>query len=140
MKVFIAKLETELEIDFEALPQVSKDFIINYGIKQKLNDCVANPEFKKGEKGTKDRIDDMVLALMEGTITQRAAGVIARDPLTTMAMQIAREALRTKGVKRTKDNAEAFNQKVLELSKHPRVIAIANERLASLADIELPVI
>lgn len=45
-KVSIKKLEQSVDVDFEALPDVSRNFIINYGLKQVLNDAHSSCVWK----------------------------------------------------------------------------------------------
>jgi hypothetical protein len=46
--VFIAKAKTSINVDFDNLPEQTKDYLIRYGLKQVLNDCLSS--FKYLEK------------------------------------------------------------------------------------------
>lgn len=72
----ISKAGKSIEVDFDSLPQVSKDFIIQYGLKQKLNDKGAGETIKElgaEEAGSRAWIlaNQIVDGFKEGKITVR---------------------------------------------------------------------
>lgn len=119
--ITINKTGTTLETgDF---PQVSRDFIFNYGLRQILNDCHASIQRKdfvvgpEGEDGcypdektaqaayvaaVDDRVKAKLAALESGDLsTRRASGPV--DPVARETLVIAKEeirlALQRKGIK-----------------------------------------
>ena len=44
--IYISKADKVLSVDFDSLPEVSKRFIIEYGLKQKLNDAGSSATVK----------------------------------------------------------------------------------------------
>ena len=117
--ITINKTGTTLETgDF---PQVSRDFIFNYGLRQILNDCHASIQRKDFVVGDKDgeyaddaaaqaayvqavnaRVKAKLAALESGDLsTRRASGPV--DPVARETLVIAKEeirlALQRKGIK-----------------------------------------
>jgi len=75
--ISIASSETTIPVNWDAMPEASKRYIIAYGLKQRLNDAGAS--FKKDEEGSLEKklaAAQVVLeGLMEGNITVRQAAV-----------------------------------------------------------------
>jgi len=71
----IASSQETLKVDWDAMPDNAKQYIIAYGLKQRLNDAGAS--FKKDEEGSLEKklmAAQVVLdALMEGNVTVRQA-------------------------------------------------------------------
>lgn len=68
--ILISKADKTLPIDWDAMPDVAKRHIIEYGLRQKLND--AGSQFKKGEENFAENAlgaaENVLAALMEGRI------------------------------------------------------------------------
>lgn len=78
MQVYISKADQFIDVDWNAMPQNAKDFIIAYGLKQKLNDKGASATVKElGPKEAGEQAlamaETIVSALMEGKVTVREA-------------------------------------------------------------------
>lgn len=74
----ISKAKNSLSVNWDAMPQNAKDYIIQYGLKQKLNDCYAtsvigadNPAEVAMSEASK-----MLENLMAGNITLRSAASV----------------------------------------------------------------
>lgn len=67
--VQIAKTQQTLNIDFATLPEASQKYIIQYGLKQCLND--SHSAFKDVEEA-KGQVEAKLEALQNGTVTLRA--------------------------------------------------------------------
>lgn len=132
MKVFISKLGTEVEIDFDALPDASKSYVIAYGLRQSLNDCLA-PKELTGE-AAEARLADRIAALGDGTIGSRQSAT-PRDPVAAKALEIARGLLRKKFAR--KADPEAFDAKALELSQHDKIVTAAKKALEATAGLAI---
>jgi len=63
MEIYIPKNETTHNVDVDKLPDVSKDFIFEYGMRQLLNDC--HSQIKKDEEGASDLVNGAVEAKLE---------------------------------------------------------------------------
>ena len=88
--VQIRKINTQVEVDFDALPETSKCFVIDYGLKQLLNDAVAS---KDDKLEIADTVDRKLTALVDGSVRISSAGR-ASNPLAKAAMDYAREVVR----------------------------------------------
>lgn len=89
LTITIAKANTQLEVDFEALPEASRAYIINYGLTQCLNDAAASipkDDAKVGEL-TMAKVGKKMDALVSGTV--RVAGVRVGDPIKARAIELA---------------------------------------------------
>ena len=102
--ITIAKTGQSIEIDFAALPANSQDFIINYGLRQILNDCHSSLTIKgwEGDKADFDKavmeaVEEKFGAIMSGDLTIRGTGeprIV--DPVEKEVRAIARAEIETK--------------------------------------------
>ena len=88
--VQIRKINAQVEVDFDALPETSKAFVIDYGLKQLLNDSVAS---KDDKLEIADTVDRKLAALVDGSVRISSTGR-ASNPLAKAAMDYAREVVR----------------------------------------------
>lgn len=89
---------TVAEIDFDTLPQASKEFIINYGLKQYLNDgaAVGKDECESEDERNQlkaDRVADRVTKLKDGTMSIRG-GTRVTDPVAKIKRDLALDILK----------------------------------------------
>jgi hypothetical protein len=80
--ITIAKTSQNFAIDFDTLPESSKNYIIGYGLKQCLNDC--HSAFKDVAEA-KDIVQSKVDALLSGQCSLKSSGA------TRVANPIERE-------------------------------------------------
>lgn len=78
MNILIKKANKTLSIDWDAMPQNAKNFIIEYGLRQKLNDAGASATIKElgSDEAGKQAFayaENMLAALMSGSIAVRSA-------------------------------------------------------------------
>lgn len=94
----IAKSDRNVDVDFEALPAVSREYIIKYGLTQALNDAAAPINAKDANCAANAwaLVQKRVEKLMAGTIGMRES-----DPVRAEAMNLARRALSAKGFEGT---------------------------------------
>lgn len=75
ISINISKADTLLQVNWDAMPENAKAHIIEYGLRQKLND--AGSQFKKDEEGCADKAlnaaEAVLEALMAGQVTIRKA-------------------------------------------------------------------
>lgn len=90
----ISKAGKSLSIDWEALPDVAKSHIIEYGLRQKLND--AGSQFKKGEEGTEANAfaaaETVLEALKKGLIRVNTSIDAGEKALRKMAELFCKKA------------------------------------------------
>lgn len=134
MLINIAKLDSQVEVNFESLPETSKAYIVAYGLRQCLNDSIAAKDLVG--KAASDKIESRLAALADGSIGVRAAAQ-PRDPLAAMALSIAKKLLAKKVTR--KGNEEAFDAKALELAALPQVIAAAQKALDATSGLEIEI-
>ena len=72
--IYISKADKVLSVDFDSLPEVSKRFIIEYGLKQKLNDAGSSATVK--ELGPNEAAKQ-AFALAEASLQALASGQIS---------------------------------------------------------------
>lgn len=86
--------KTLLEVDFDALPEVSKQYIIAYGLKQKLNDCYAQHKADGADPETCLGISkNMLEALAQGDIGKRQS---QSDPAEKELLEILKTVAKAK--------------------------------------------
>lgn len=97
MQVLISKAgETHsVELDWAALPEASKAYIIGYGLKQALNDAHASVKTLSEAKGLVDKRLDQLIAGNPPT-ARTGSG---KDALTRECENIAAAQLRSVGIK-----------------------------------------
>lgn len=148
----IAKAETSIEVDFAALPEVSREYIVNYGLTQALNDAVAPLAVIDGkvcvnkkplEDTSADKFEEIVLgrvqkkldALIAGTV--RVAGVRVGDPVKAEAIEIAIDmTVRGEFKKAGKTlDAKAMRARAVELvGRNPAYMHLARARFDKRAE------
>lgn len=127
MQITVNKTGTIFETgDF---PQVAREFIFSYGLRQILNDCHASlkrtdfPSDEAFAQAVNDRVKAKLAALESGDITTRQAGA-SLDPMTKLIYAIAREEF----LARAKAKAKAVGKKFVVKSYDPEKIAQAVEK------------
>lgn len=106
--VHVNKAGTSYTIDFDALPVVSKEFLVDYGLKQKLNDTVNDPKYKGDEEASQTEIERVIAALREGTITVRQSGPRAdQERIVALEMIVTRLLEAGKAKNKTQAKAQA---------------------------------
>lgn len=79
-------------IDWDALPEASKSFIVSYGLKQYLADGMAGAEDEaQAAEGVKARVAKL---LSGDLIRARGEGTAKADTVEGRALKLAREAIR----------------------------------------------
>lgn len=75
----ISKAKNTLSVDWDSMPQNAKDYIIQYGLKQKLNDCYATVVIGADNPAevAMEAAKAMLENLMAGNITVRTAAAVA---------------------------------------------------------------
>jgi len=134
----VAKIARDVQLDFDALPESSKLFVVNYGLKQLLNDAIVSGETDDERNGLLDKKLDK---LREGTMSVRDSSGRSGDPLarqiTALATERTEAHFKKLGVKR-KDVASADWTTVLnKFRAHPKIIETATAMVAAKATDEI---
>lgn len=102
MQITINKTASIVEVDYDNLPDNSKAFILNYGIRQILNDChssIIRKDFETNEafaKAVSDAVSAKITALAAGDLTIRRGGSSQpADPVEREALAIARAEIKS---------------------------------------------
>ena len=103
MQISIQKIGQSVDVDFQALPQLSQEFIINYGLRQILNDCHSSITLKSKAEYQDDHaifaadvmnaVNAKLAAIVAGDLTTRRGSGQPADPVEREALKIAREEL-----------------------------------------------
>lgn len=120
MQIRIAKMDKEVELDFEALPDAAKSYIIAYGLKQSLNDSIASAKTKAEMEAL---LDKRILAIMGGTVGIRTI----RETISEMekvSRELAKKHFKSKGLK-----GEKLNAAVDQLWNHPKIAEAAQAEI-----------
>lgn len=102
----VTKAGKSFEIDFQGLPEVSREYLIAYGLRQALNDVHASISLKAADKdGNKlyeteadvtaaalEAVEERIAKLQEGTMSLRAGGAPV-DPVEAMRQKVVTELL-----------------------------------------------
>lgn len=96
-EITVAKAEKTFQVDFDKLPEASREYIIRYGLRQSLNDSVAGAEAKSDEalKRAQARYD----GLLDGTIREGSGGGAALSPYERALRQVVVDYLKSIGTK-----------------------------------------
>lgn len=131
----VAKLDRDFTVDFDNLPENAQSFLIEYGIRQKLNDAISGLDMNKpnAEADGVEKINAVIAALVAGEI--RLMGGREGDPVKAEAKRLATVAVNAaikaagKVQKQYKDQLPALVEKYL--AKHPEVMDTARENVAA---------
>lgn len=117
ISVTIAKISQSIDIDFDTMPDSSRDFIFNYGIRQYLNDAVAGES--DADKGL-EKVMARMAKLESGDLSARAGR--ESDPIKVEMKALARNAVRNairKAGKKVSDYEDQITTLIENyLSKH----------------------
>lgn len=152
--ITIAKAAKNVVVDFDALPDVSKAYIIEYGLRQSLNDATAS--LKRDEYKTDGEFQDAALAVAEKKLAGILSGELRQsvgrigDPIEAEYMRLAIAAISTaivnKGgklkdytMKQLRERATALAEKNPDVAARLRAKAEATvaEKAEFAADIEV---
>ena len=101
ISIFIPKCGKSVDIDFSALPEVVQQHIIEYGLKQKLNDCHSQFTEKSGDKDYQEKawtmVEKTVEALKAGEIRQAKAGADAEIQLVYEYLKLQKVSMKKEG-------------------------------------------
>ena len=114
--ILIKKVQETVEVDFDNLPEISKQYLIEYGLKQRLNDCHSSLTLKDGAKAEDimQAVHDCLAGLQAGTI--RKMREASSNAFENMVQRVILETLRGMGTKsagvlKTLKAVEAFVEK-----------------------------
>lgn len=160
--LFIEKAGQKYTIDFAALPTVSQDRVIRYGLEQLLSDAASSVATtdKVGNNRVQKKGADLAKAqvaareLIDRRVADLSAGILRRvressiDPVESEARQIAIKAIKSspKWLAWLAENSlgatdkEAVSElatRAAALAKQPKVQALAAKRVAEMGDLDL---
>lgn len=93
MQITIGKTGTTREVDFDAFAPNVRDYVIQYGLTQILNDAhssvtaTSEPDETKRHAAVEAMVDKKLAAMSAGKVQARVGGV--RDPVKSRAIKIA---------------------------------------------------
>lgn len=137
-EITITKLNRKESIDFAALPAASQTFVINYGLRQLLNDSFVSGETHEERV---DLLDRKLSKLFEGTLHVREGGSRESDPLareiTKLATAKTSEHFKKKGVKAANIDPEQWKVVLGKFRVHPKLVELAKAIHAHAVSIEI---
>lgn len=114
--VLIKKTEQKVNVDFDKLPEHVQQYIIEYGIKQRLNDC--HSQIPKGDDTAVMEAVNKVIDDWNQGIVRAARGGSGQTALEKMVHKILLESMRgikySGGVVKTKKQAQDCLDKLAE--------------------------
>ena len=126
-----------VEIDFDALPAGSKDFVINYGLKQLLADSHVSGETPDEKLGLLNKKLDK---LMEGTLHIRTAtrdgDPVARE-ITKLATAKTAEHFKKLGHPVSKVAKADVDAIMAKFRAHPKLIELAKANVEAASGLEI---
>lgn len=126
--VRVAKADASFPIDFDALPEASRRFLVEYGLRQKLNDTVSDPKYKDA-KLAHAAVTDTIDGLESGDFRRGGGGGPRLSPVEVAMRQLVVDALVAKGHK--KADATKAAPGVIERSA-PEAVAAIREKAEAL--------
>lgn len=142
MDIRIKKADRSVAVDFGALPQVTQDFVVKYGLTQILNDCHSqltkdSPDFS--QENVMALVNKKLDALARGDLSRkRGEKTVSGDTVESMMFDIACEEIKAglakAGIKiKATDLKERAKARVA--GHADRLRAKAETRLAELAEL-----
>ena len=134
MEIFIAKAKRSITVDYDALPDVSKDYVINYGLRQALNDAaasVASDDTEVVEK-TLALVDKRLSRILNGTVNVRDSFGREANPVMVEAIELALGTVRgeyKKNGKKLEAKAMLVDAKK-KVAANPAYIHLAEKNVA----------
>lgn len=127
------KIGQTIDVDYDAFTPEVKDFVINYGLTQILNDSMSGVKVGRGAEATDDQkaegrglVEKRLTALTEGKLRQRVASAkTPADPVAKRALEIA--VAKVRASKPFKDWVEKVSPTIKQANEAARVNA---ERIA----------
>lgn len=116
--IVINTLGADHSIDWDALPQASKDFVVHYGLKQLLADSHVSGKSADEKEGLLNKKLDK---LLEGTLAIRDGGTRTGDP-------VARELTKLATAKVDAHITKKLGKKVKDVSKTDYATLMAKAR------------
>lgn len=91
MEIFIAKADKSVTVDYDALPAVSQEYIINYGLRQVLNDAAASVagDDKDVVAKTLALVNKRLDRILAGTVNIRESSGRTANPVQAEAIELA---------------------------------------------------
>lgn len=130
----IARLNRNESIDFDALPNASKDFVIVYGLKQLLNDSIVSGESDDERNGLLDKKLDK---LLEGTLSIRDGGTRETDPVAVELTKLATTKTRAEFKGTKKPDPAAWAASMVKWRANTKLQAMAKRNAEELAEISI---
>lgn len=109
LSVNVKKCEQIVELDFDSLPQVSKDYLIMYGLKQRLNDCHSQ---EKDPKKAWEIVQGVVAGLKSGEV--KATRQATDKNLAHLLADVANCTLKVARANIEKHGAEVVKTKLMQ--------------------------
>ena len=111
--ILIAKADKTISVDFDAMPENAKRFLIEYGLRQKLNDAGSSATVKelgKEEAGNQAfaMAEASLAALMQGDVSVRrsASGKTLEERVFTRVLKAVFKAITKQNISELSDDSD----------------------------------
>lgn len=131
------------EYEFDDLPEVSRNALIQYGAQRWINDRVNSTTKSKEITEAKDidKLGEDILARLQSGVIGRTGGGATRDPFIEMQVRIVQEILKEAKSITFKVSAKAIRTHGLDKFKDKlgvkKIETMAKERLEASANVEV---
>lgn len=134
LNTFVKKADARYEFEFEALPKVTQEYIVNYGWRQALADSAASAKSTSEALGmVNKRYDNLVKGVIRA---ERESDPVAREA-KRLAIEAVNRALRKAG----KDPKEVENlaDLIAKASQDPKIAAQAQANVDAMAGLDIDI-
>lgn len=149
VQTYVKKAEAKFETDFDTLPQVTREYVINYGWRQCIADAAASAKTTGEAKGMCEKRFDN---LLKGVIrAERESDPVAREA-RRIAFEMTNKWAKANGIVLTaKEDADAkvkaavevnvttWTKRVEALRVHPDVVKRAEANIAALDGLDIDI-
>lgn len=128
--ITIGKFDQTIEVNSDSINEAGMQYLIAYGLKQSLNDCIAAKDLV-GEAAWK-KVYDRLAAIQSGTVRERgdSLDIYTRAAINTLK---SKGILKTKAPKGTapEDWIAEYELKVESLKSNPKFRAAVDAKIAA---------
>lgn len=130
INIRVARINRDVAVNWDDIPNASRDFVINYGLKQLFNDSIVSGKTDGERNGL---LGKKLSKLMDGTLSVREGGTRESDPIAKELTRLAtlKTAAKFKGVK--KPDLKAWADSMAAYRAMPAMLAQAEKNVAELA-------
>lgn len=149
LSTYVKKADARYETDFAELPQVSQEYLVNYGFRQAIADACASAKTEGEAKGLCDkRFDNLLKGILraerESDPVAREARRLAVEKTNAWAKAngvalVAKADANSATVAQVEKNQAVYLDRVNKLKVHPVIVAQAQANVDALAGLDIDI-